>query len=146
MKRRKNAASSSIAEQKSDAVAVLVEPVQGEGGINIPDAGYLSAIRELCDDNDWLMMLDEIQTGTGRTGQWFAWQHENARPDVMTLAKALGNGVPIGACLASGKAAELTGPLAKWAAPQPDVLVAYSCSVLRGPALSSDGFRPLRPG
>ncbi len=100
----------SIAEQKSDAVAILVEPIQGEGGINIPDAGYLSAIRELCDDNDWLMMLDEIQTGTGRTGQWFAWQHENARPDVMTVAKALGNGVPIGACIASGKAAELMQP------------------------------------
>lgn len=99
-----------LARSKSDAVAVLVEPVQGEGGINIPDPGYLAAIRALCDENGWLMMLDEIQTGMGRTGKWFAWQHSAAKPDVFTLAKSLGNGVPIGACLASGKAAELMQP------------------------------------
>jgi len=99
-----------VAENSSDVVAVLVEPVQGEGGINIPDADYLEGIRSLCDDNHWLMMLDEIQTGMGRTGKWFAWQHSNAIPDVATLAKALGNGVPIGACLARGKAAEVMQP------------------------------------
>jgi acetylornithine aminotransferase len=99
-----------VAENSSDVVAVLVEPVQGEGGINIPDADYLEGIRSLCDNNHWLMMLDEIQTGMGRTGKWFAWQHGNAIPDVATLAKALGNGVPIGACLARGKAAEVMQP------------------------------------
>ena len=91
-------------------VAVLVEPIQGEGGINIPDDGYLAAIRELCDSNDWLMMLDEIQAGMGRTGKAFAFQHGDVKPDVMTLAKALGNGVPIGACLAHGPAADLFAP------------------------------------
>jgi acetylornithine/N-succinyldiaminopimelate aminotransferase len=91
-------------------VAVLVEPVQGEGGINIPPSDYLPQIRTLCDQNEWLMMLDEIQTGMGRTGKMFAFQHSNITPDVMTLAKALGNGVPIGACLAKGKAAETLGP------------------------------------
>ncbi|WP_456405972.1 acetylornithine/succinylornithine family transaminase [Thiolapillus sp.] len=91
-------------------VAVLVEPVQGEGGINIPPAGYLPGIRELCDKHNWLMMLDEIQTGMGRTGKPFAFQHHALTPDVMTLAKALGNGVPIGACLADGKAADLFAP------------------------------------
>jgi acetylornithine aminotransferase len=99
-----------VAANKSDTVAVLVEPVQGEGGINIPDAGYLEGIRKLCDENDWLMMLDEIQTGMGRTGKWFACQHDDIQPDVITLAKALGNGVPIGACLARGKAAEMMQP------------------------------------
>lgn len=91
-------------------VAVLVEPVQGEGGVFIPDDDYLTQIREICDANDWLMMLDEVQTGMGRTGKWFAHQHANIVPDVMTLAKALGNGFPIGACLAKGKAAEVFGP------------------------------------
>jgi acetylornithine/N-succinyldiaminopimelate aminotransferase len=99
-----------VAGNNSDTVAVLVEPVQGEGGINVPDAGYLDGIREICDANGWLMMLDEIQTGVGRTGNWFAYQHGNARPDVITLAKALGNGVPIGACLAQGAAAEVMQP------------------------------------
>jgi acetylornithine/N-succinyldiaminopimelate aminotransferase len=99
-----------LAEKSQNIAAVLVEPVQGEGGVNIPAAGYLSAIRKLCDDNNWLMMLDEIQTGMGRTGTWFAWQHEAAKPDVMTVAKALGNGVPIGACLAHGEAAGLFAP------------------------------------
>ena len=91
-------------------VAVLVEPVQGEGGINIPPTGYLSGIRELCDKHNWLMMLDEVQTGMGRTGKPFAFQHHALKPDVMTLAKALGNGVPLGACLADGKAADLFAP------------------------------------
>jgi acetylornithine aminotransferase len=91
-------------------VAILVEPVQGESGVQIPPTGYLKALREHCDAQQWLLMLDEIQTGIGRTGQWFACQHEGVIPDVMTLAKALGNGLPIGACLATGPAAELFGP------------------------------------
>ena len=99
-----------VAANSNDVVAVLVEPIQGEGGINIPDADYLQGVRSLCDDNHWLMMLDEIQSGMGRTGKWFAWQHTAATPDVATLAKALGNGVPIGACLARGKAAEMMQP------------------------------------
>lgn len=93
-----------------DIVAVLVEPIQGEGGINLPAADYLERIRALCDQHDWLMMLDEIQTGMCRTGQWFAYQHSRAVPDVMSVAKALGNGMPIGACLARGKAAEVLQP------------------------------------
>jgi len=88
-------------------VAMLVEPVQGEGGVRIPRAGYLKALRQLCDQRGWLLMLDEVQTGIGRTGSLFAFQQEDILPDVMTLAKALGNGVPIGACLARGKAAEV---------------------------------------
>ena len=99
-----------IAKNNSNIVAVLVEPVQGESGIQIPDADYLNKLRELCDQNEWLLMLDEIQTGMGRTGEWFAFQHSNIKPDVMTLAKALGNGVPIGACLASEKAASVMKP------------------------------------
>lgn len=107
-----------IANNNPDVVAILVEPVQGEGGVVIPDTDYLSNIRKICDNNNWLMMLDEIQTGMGRTGQWFAFQHShsdnsltpNDKPDVMTLAKALGNGVPIGACLAAGKAADILTP------------------------------------
>lgn len=91
-------------------VAVLVEPVQGEGGVHIPADDYLAGVRALCDEHGWLMMLDEIQTGMGRTGRWFAYQHTNAIPDVITVAKALGNGVPIGACLARGAAAELLQP------------------------------------
>ncbi len=93
-----------VAATHPNVVAILVEPVQGEGGVIIPDVGYLTSIRAICDEHNWLMMLDEIQTGMGRTGKWFAFQHENIKPDVMTLAKALGNGVPIGACLAAGKA------------------------------------------
>ena len=91
----------------SNIVAVLVEPVQGEGGVNIPAADYLERIRELCDQHDILMMLDEIQTGVGRTGKFLAFQHTAILPDVCSMAKALGNGVPIGACLASGKAAKI---------------------------------------
>ena len=91
-------------------VALWVEPVQGEGGVHVPKAGYLKALRALCDANNWLLMVDEIQTGIGRTGAWFAFQHEHIKPDVLSLAKALGNGVPIGACLASGKAADVLVP------------------------------------
>ena len=99
-----------IAENNADISAILVEPIQGEGGIIVPDTGYLTRIREICDRKDWLMMLDEIQTGIGRTGEWFAFQHEKIKPDVMTLAKALGNGVPIGACVAAGKASDVFSP------------------------------------
>jgi len=99
-----------IADNSSDVAAILVEPVQGEGGVVVPDKGYLAKIREICDQSNWLMMLDEIQTGMGRTGKWFAHQHENITPDVMTLAKALGNGVPIGACLAAKNATEIFAP------------------------------------
>ncbi|PVV07067.1 MAG: aspartate aminotransferase family protein [gamma proteobacterium symbiont of Ctena orbiculata] len=99
-----------IANNSNNVVAVLVEPIQGEGGINIPKADYLNRIREICDANEWLMMLDEIQTGIGRTGRMFSHQHNQIIPDVMTLAKGLGNGVPIGACLASGAAAEVFSP------------------------------------
>ena len=96
-----------VAENNPEVVAVLVEPILGEGGIVIPAPGYLSELRKLCDARGWLLMLDEIQTGLCRTGRWFAYQHENAVPDVMTVAKALGNGVPIGACLARGEAARV---------------------------------------
>jgi len=99
-----------IAKNNPNVVAVLVEPITGEGGINIPADDYLNQIRDICDENNWLMMLDEIQTGMCRTGKWFAFQHNGITPDVMTLAKALGNGVPIGACLAKGKAATLFQP------------------------------------
>ena len=93
-----------------DVVAVLVEPVQGEGGVVIPPDDYLPGLRRICDERGWLLMLDEVQTGMGRTGRPFGFQHADILPDVMTLAKALGNGVPIGACLARGEAADLFGP------------------------------------
>ena len=99
-----------IAENNNNVVAILVEPVQGEGGIQIPAPDYLNQLREICDQNNWLLMLDEIQTGMGRTGEWFAFQHNNIQPDVMTLAKALGNGVPIGACLTNEKASDVFQP------------------------------------
>jgi len=99
-----------IAENNNNVVAILVEPIQGEGGINIPQADYLNQLRDICDKNDWLLMLDEIQTGMGRTGKWFAFQHNKIQPDVMTLAKALGNGVPIGACIANEKAGNVFQP------------------------------------
>jgi acetylornithine aminotransferase len=88
-------------------IAILVEPIQGEGGVNIPAYDYLNHIRAICDEHKLLMMLDEIQTGIGRTGKFLAYQHNQILPDVCTLAKALGNGVPIGACLARGVAANL---------------------------------------
>ncbi len=96
-----------IAADHPNIVAVLVEPVLGEGGIRVPSPGYLNALREICDRNRWLLMLDEIQTGIGRSGKFLAYQHAGILPDVCTVAKALGNGVPIGACLARGQAAEL---------------------------------------
>jgi len=99
-----------VAENNKDIVAVLVEPITGEGGIQIPDAGYLKGLREICDERGWLLMLDEIQTGMCRTGKWFAFAHEGIKPDVLTLAKGLGNGVPIGACLARGAAAQVFKP------------------------------------
>ncbi len=100
----------SLASRNSQVVAVLAEPIQGEGGIHIPDEGWLRFLRELCDRQGWLLMLDEVQSGMGRTGRWFAHQHAGIVPDVMTLAKGLGNGVPIGACLAKGAAAEVFTP------------------------------------
>ena len=99
-----------VAENNADVVAVMLEPIQGESGVIVPDDGYLKALREICNEQGWLLILDEIQTGLCRTGQWFAWMHEAAQPDIMTLAKSLGNGVPIGACLARGQAAELFQP------------------------------------
>ncbi len=101
-----------IASRKNNVVAILVEPVQGEGGVYIPAdmAAYLQGLRKVCDDNGWLMMLDEVQSGIGRTGTWFAFQHTGMTPDVMTLAKGLGSGVPIGACVAKGAAADIFTP------------------------------------
>ncbi len=96
-----------VAEHQRDVVAVLLEPVQGEGGIRLPSADYLAGVRALCDQHHWLLMLDEVQTGMARSGRWFAFQHAGIQPEVMTLAKGLGNGVPIGACLAHGKAADV---------------------------------------
>ncbi|MDH5512895.1 MAG: aminotransferase class III-fold pyridoxal phosphate-dependent enzyme, partial [Gammaproteobacteria bacterium] len=104
------AAVQQVGERNKDVVAVLVEPITGEGGIAIPDAGYLKGLRKICDERGWLLILDEVQTGMCRTGKWFACQHEGVVPDVMTLAKGLGNGVPIGACLARGKAAGVFKP------------------------------------
>jgi len=104
------AAIEAIADNNRSVVAVLVEPIQGEAGIVIPAAGYLQALRQICDRKGWLLMLDEIQSGMGRSGKMFACEHEGVVPDVMTLAKALGNGVPIGACLTRGVAAEVIQP------------------------------------
>jgi acetylornithine/N-succinyldiaminopimelate aminotransferase len=93
-----------------DIVAVLVEPIQGEGGIQIPPVDYLQQVRALCDQNQWLLMVDEVQAGIGRTGTWFGFQASGIQPDVVSLAKGLGNGVPVGACLAGGAATEVFGP------------------------------------
>ncbi|MCY3860602.1 MAG: acetylornithine transaminase [bacterium] len=90
--------------------AVLLEPIQGEGGINVPSGGYLQAVRELCDDRGLLLMLDEVQTGLARTGRWFAHHHDGIEPDVVTMAKALGNGMPIGACWARADVAAAFKP------------------------------------
>lgn len=99
-----------IADNNPNVVAILVEPIQGEGGIVIPDDDYLPQLKAICDANEWLLMLDEIQTGIARSGKLFAFQHHDFIPDVMTLAKALGNGIPIGACLAQGIAADMFKP------------------------------------
>lgn len=99
-----------IAANNSNVVAILVEPIQGESGIQVPDEGYLAELRKICDENSWLLMLDEIQTGNGRTGSYFAYQQQGFLPDVVTTAKGLGNGFPIGACLARGEAAEILQP------------------------------------
>ncbi|MFO8151907.1 aspartate aminotransferase family protein [Thioalkalivibrio sp.] len=104
--------STAVAEYRSDpeVAAILVEPITGEGGIGIPPDGYLRDLRALATENDWLLMLDEVQAGIGRTGRWFAFQHEEMLPDVLSLAKGLGNGVPIGASLVAGRAVDLFTP------------------------------------
>lgn len=99
-----------LARQYNNISAILVEPVQGEGGIHLMPASYLQGLREICDENDWLLMLDEVQCGIGRTGTWFAFQHAGIMPDVMSLAKGLGSGVPIGASVVAGKATNLFQP------------------------------------
>ncbi len=99
-----------LATRNAGVVAVLVEPIQGEGGINISTIEYLRALREICDQHEWLLMLDEVQCGIGRTGKWFVYQQAGIMPDVVTLAKGLGGGVPIGACLARGNAAQVYKP------------------------------------
>ena len=99
-----------IARNNQEVVAIFVEPIQGEGGVVVPADDYLSQLRTLCNENNWLLMLDEVQTGNGRTGTYFAYQGQNVLPDVVTTAKGLGNGMPIGACLAQGKAAKVFQP------------------------------------
>ena len=99
-----------IAANNKNIVAILVETYQGEGGVDFPQVNYLDGLRRLCNQNNWLLMLDEVQCGIGRTGKWFAFQHSNSSPDVITLAKGLGSGVPIGACIAKGPAAEIFKP------------------------------------
>ncbi len=99
-----------VAERRKEVVAVMVEPIQGEGGIQVPDDNYLKGLRELCDANNWLLILDEIQTGNARTGSYFAYQQYGVMPDVVTTAKGLGNGMPIGICLARGDAAGVLQP------------------------------------
>ncbi len=97
-------------ENNNNIVAVMLEPIQGESGVIIPDDDYLNQVQSICQNNNWLLILDEVQTGIGRTGKLFAHEYNNITPDVLTLAKGLGNGVPIGACLAKGKAATLLTP------------------------------------
>jgi acetylornithine/N-succinyldiaminopimelate aminotransferase len=99
-----------IAENNPDICAILVEPIQGEGGVRVADVDYLKKLRDFCDQQGWLLMLDEVQTGNGRTGKFFYYQHSGVQPDVVTTAKGLGNGIPIGACLAYGEASELMQP------------------------------------
>jgi acetylornithine aminotransferase len=99
-----------VAEHNKSVVAVLVEVVQGEGGVNLMAPDYLAELRAICDAHGWLLMLDEVQTGIGRTGTWFGFQHSGVMPDVIALAKGLGSGMPIGACLARGTAAEVFTP------------------------------------
>ena len=99
-----------VAEHNKSVVAVLVEVVQGEGGVNVLGTDYLAQLRQICDAQGWLLMLDEVQTGIGRTGKWFGFQHSGVLPDVIALAKGLGGGMPIGACLARGAAADVFKP------------------------------------
>jgi acetylornithine/N-succinyldiaminopimelate aminotransferase len=99
-----------MADQHPEAVAVLFEPIQGEGGIRLADVEYQQALHAICRERDLLYMVDEVQCGIGRTGKWFGFQHTGVMPDVMSLAKGLGSGVPIGACVASGQAAEVFQP------------------------------------
>lgn len=99
-----------ILRHNNNVVAIFVEPIQGEGGINVPSNLYLEGLRDICDEHELLLMLDEVQSGNGRTGRYFAYQHTSIMPDVVTTAKGLGNGFPIGACLARGKAAAIFGP------------------------------------
>lgn len=99
-----------LLQDSSDIAAVMIEPIQGEAGIRVPDDKYLRKVRQLCNESEVLFMADEVQSGLCKTGRWFAWQHADAKPDVVSVAKALGNGFPIGACLAAGEAAELFSP------------------------------------
>lgn len=99
-----------IAETANQVTAIFVEPIQGEGGIQVPDPTYLPRLRALCDANDWLLIVDEVQSGNARTGAYFCYQHSGILPDLVTTAKGLGNGVPIGVCLARGAAAEVFKP------------------------------------
>jgi acetylornithine/N-succinyldiaminopimelate aminotransferase len=100
----------SIAEHNKNVVALLIEPIQGEGGINVPRMEYLRGLKEICDNNDWLFMTDEVQCGLGRTGQWFVYQQAGISPDVVTLAKGLGGGVPVGACVTGNRAKGVFSP------------------------------------
>ena len=100
----------SIAKNNQNVVAVMIEPIQGEGGIQVPDQDYLKQVREICDEHGWFMLLDEVQTGNARTGTYFNYQQSGILPDLVTTAKGLGNGMPIGVCLARGKAATVFQP------------------------------------
>ena len=104
------AAVQQIAKNQSNVVAILVEVVQGEAGVVMADMEYIRTLRAICDKQEWLLMIDEVQCGVGRTGKWFGFQHADVMPDVITLAKGLGSGVPIGACVAAGRAAGVFGP------------------------------------
>ena len=101
-----------ISAKNNKVSAIFIEPIQGEGGINIPKnlKQYLKKLRQICDQNRWLLIFDEVQCGVGRTGKWFAHQHSSVKPDVMTLAKGLGSGMPIGACIANKTATKLMEP------------------------------------
>jgi acetylornithine aminotransferase len=99
-----------VAAVDKSITAVLVESIQGEAGIQVPSVGYLAGLRRICDQHGWLLVLDEIQSGVCRTGRWYAYQHEGVLPDILASAKALANGVPIGACLGRGRSAELLTP------------------------------------
>ena len=99
-----------VSLHNKNVVAILVEPYQGEGGVNVPQANYLKGLRQICDENSWLLMLDEVQCGIGRSGKWFAFQNSEIVPDVITLAKSLGSGIPIGACIAGNVAGEIFKP------------------------------------